>query len=133
MRPEGGYERVLSPLASEYEDQGVRFIGINSNNNESMEQVASYLEQHDVSYPILKDEGNVIADAYEARTTPHMFVIDAEGTLRYMGGIEQEPGNPSQCGEMDEQYLVPVIDALLNGEEPPVTETRPKGCSINRA
>jgi peroxiredoxin len=132
MRPEGGYERVLDPMAKTYADQGVVFLGINSNQGESVEDIKAYHEKHHINYAFLKDPGNQVADAYNASTTPHMYVVDRAGVLRYLGGIEKLPTSPEVCGQMDEQYLKPVLDALLSGSEPPYTKTKSKGCSIKR-
>jgi peroxiredoxin len=133
MRDSGGYQRVLSPLAEEWAAEDVQFIAINSNKTESVEQVASYAEEHAIPYPILKDPGNVIADAYEAKTTPHFYVISqGEQELLYKGGYEQVPTSPEKCGQMDENYLKPVVTAVLNGDPLPMTETKSKGCSIKR-
>lgn len=132
MRAEAGYERVLFPLAKEWEDEGVVFLAINSNSTESVDQLRSYAEEHNMPYPLLKDPGNQVADVYGGATTPHFYVVDKEGVLRYQGGFEQAPSSPEKCGEMDEKYLEPVVVAIVNGEEPPVTETKPKGCTIKR-
>lgn len=132
-RPEGGYQRVLTPLAAKLEAQGVQFIGINSNHDESVEQVKSYLEDAKVPYPILKDPGNKLADQYDAQTTPHFFVISKDDQkLLYKGGFEQVPTSPGKCGEMDEAYLVPVLEAVLAGNPLPYTQTQPKGCTVKR-
>ncbi|MEQ9460088.1 MAG: redoxin domain-containing protein [Phycisphaeraceae bacterium] len=132
MREDGGYQRYLSPLSEKYAEKGVQFVAINSNSTESVDEVASYAKEHAMPYPILKDPGNKVADLYAAQTTPHTYVIDREGVLRYMGGIEKTPLTPGDCGKMDENYLVPVLDAVLAGEEAPHTVTRSKGCSIKR-
>jgi peroxiredoxin len=127
-----GYQRVLTPLATQYAEKGVTFVAINSNKTETAEQLASYHKEAGMSYPILKDPGNKVADLYGARTTPHIFIRDAAGTLIYKGGIEQVPTSPEKCGEMDEQYLVPVLNAALAGETLPYTETVSKGCTLKR-
>ncbi len=134
MRPGGGYQRILTPLAQEWKDNNVVFLAINSNRNESVEEVASYVNEHNMPYPILKDPGNVIADAYGAKTTPHFFVVNSDDaqTLVYKGGFEKAPTSPEQCGHVDEAYLAPVVTAVLAGEEPPYTETASKGCSVKR-
>ena len=134
MRDSGGYQRYLSPLSQQYADQNVVFLAINANKNETAEDVGSYAQQHEIPYPILKDDNNVIADAYNAKTTPHTYVIaaDEQQTLVYMGGIEQVPTSPEVCGEMEENYLVPVLNAVLAGQELPYTKTTSKGCSIKR-
>lgn len=134
MRDSGGYQRYLSPLSQQYTDQDVVFLAINSNKNETVEEVGSYHEQHSLPYPILKDPNNVIADAYNAKTTPHVYVIaaDEQQTLVYMGGIEQVPTSPEVCGQMEENYIVPVLTAVLAGDDLPFTKTTPKGCGIKR-
>ncbi|MEM6553760.1 MAG: redoxin domain-containing protein [Planctomycetota bacterium] len=132
MREDGGYQRVLSPLAEKYQDQGIVFLAINSNKKETVEQIAAYATKHDIPYPILKDPGNLVADLYLAKTTPHIFIKGKDGTLVYKGGIEEVPTSPGKCGEMDEQFLVPVLDALVAGESLPYTSTQSKGCSIKR-
>lgn len=133
-REDGGYERVIYPLAEQWAEQDVVILAINSNQSESVEEVASYATEQQTPYPILKDPGNIIADAYGAQTTPHFFVISAgdEQTLVYQGGFESVPSSPEQCGQSDEPYLGPVVQALLAGEELPYTETLSKGCTIKR-
>ena len=133
MRPEAGYERVLYPLSQAYAAKDVVFLAINSNASESAESLKAYAEEHETPYPILKDPGNEVADAYGGKTTPHFFLIDKQGILRYQGGYEQSPTNPQKCGQMDEQYLVPAIEAVLAGAEPAQTVTKSKGCTIERA
>ncbi len=134
MRESGGYQRYLSPMSQEYADQDVVFLAINANRNESTEAIASYHTEHAMPYPILKDHNNIIADKYNAKTTPHTYVIapDEAQTLVYMGGIEQVPTSPEVAGEMEEQYLEPVLQAVLAGSELPYTKTTSKGCSIKR-
>lgn len=132
MRADGGYSRVLSPLAKEYSAKGVTFVAINSNKGETVEQLAAYHKSAGLAYPILKDTGNKVADAYGAKTTPHIFIRDAAGKLIYRGGVEKAPSSPDKCGQMDEQYLVPVLNAALAGETLPYTETVSKGCSVKR-
>ncbi|MEM6394131.1 MAG: redoxin domain-containing protein [Planctomycetota bacterium] len=132
MREDGGYQRVLSPLAEKYQDKGIVFLAINSNKTESVEEIAAYATKHNIPYPILKDLNNVVADTYGAKTTPHIYIKGKDGTLVYKGGLEEVPTSPGKCGEMDVQYLVPVLDALLAGETLPFTSTESKGCSIKR-
>jgi peroxiredoxin len=130
MRPEGGYERVLTPLAAKYAEKGVVFLAVNSNVGEDAAKLKDYHQKGQISYPLLKDEDSSVAVAYGAKTTPHIFIVDKDGVLRYKGGIEKAPGSPEDCGKSGEQYLAPALDALLAGSEPPVTETVSKGCTI---
>lgn len=132
MHENKGYDRVFVPMVESYKDKDVVFVGINANKNETTDKIKAYIKKHSINYTVVKDEGNKIADAYGAKVTPHIMVIDQEGKLRYRGGVEKLSGGPAGCGESDTQYLGPVIDALLDGSEPPYTETKASGCGIKR-
>jgi peroxiredoxin len=131
---EKAYQPYFNELAQQYGDADtpVQFLAINSNKTESVDQLKQAKQNRPVAYPILKDPGNQVADQYAARVTPHMYVIDAEGTLRYRGGVEALPPSPSKATNMDEQYLKPVLDALVQGSGLPYTVTKAKGCGIKR-
>ena len=132
MHADKGYDRVFVPMVDSYKGKDVVFVGINANKNESTDKIKAYIAEHNINYAVLKDEGNKIADAYGAKVTPHIMVIDQKGDLRYRGGVEKLSGGPAGCGQSDTQYLAPVIDALLDGSEPPHTETKATGCGIKR-
>lgn len=136
---ERAYQPYLNQTATAFaktEHEGkvveVVFLGINANKNESMDAVKAKLQEENVPYVVTKDPGNKIADEYHATTTPHIFIVDAEGILRYKGGVEKAPTGPRGATKSEEQYLRPVLEALVAGKEPPVTETKSIGCSIKR-
>ena len=81
----------------------------------------------DVGYThkIYVDHGNVLSDLFQARSTPHCFVIDAKGVLRYTGALDDDPGE--EKGENATVYVRDAADALLAGKEVKVTETRAYG------
>ncbi len=110
----------------------VVFLAINSNKTESADDLAGYHDKVSMVYPILKDKGNTVADQYAAQTTPHMYIIDAEGVLRYMGGIEEAPRSPAGIGQSEKQYFADALTAVIAGNEPDPTTSEPKGCSIKR-
>ena len=137
------YQPILNDIAGQFASDpsaGVNagpqivFLAINSNRTEFIEQITAYHAGGAVAYPVLKDNANRVADDYGAMTTPHIFVVNADETqsLAYIGGIEKAPISPQECGNSQEQYLVPVLTALKKGQNPPVTETQAIGCSIKR-
>jgi peroxiredoxin len=126
------HERIAD-AARDYEQQGVRFLAINSNDADryprdslqAMQQrVASSPEEWPMPY--LHDESQAVARAYGALTTPDVFVLDARGVLRYRGAPDSDYDDPSQRA----QWLRDALDAVLAGSEPPLAETKPVGCSI---
>ena len=76
--------------------------------------------------PYLRDESQEVARSYGAQTTPDVFVVDAQGTLRYRGAPDADHGDPAAGAA----WLREALDALLEGREPDRTETEPVGCSV---
>ncbi|MBN1476985.1 redoxin domain-containing protein [Candidatus Sumerlaeota bacterium] len=122
------YDEDLPAMAAECAEQGVAFIGINSNVTESDEDVAAFLGDFEMgAMPMLRDEGNTVADAYGALRTPEVFVVDSDQTIRFHGRIDDRGR-----GEAQNHDLRNALSALLAGEEPAVTETIARGCTIKR-
>ena len=78
---------------------------------------------------ILDPEGK-IARAYEARVTPHMFVIDKTGTLQYMGGIDDKPSTNTADIAGAKPFVRLALAALAKGEKVADAVTKPYGCSV---
>jgi hypothetical protein len=76
--------------------------------------------------PYLHDGSQEVARAYGAKTTPHVFVVDAAGTVRYAGAPDADYRDPS----LNAAWLREALDAVLAGEEPSRSETAPVGCSV---
>ena len=84
--------------------EGVLFIGVNSNNWESREEVAEHARERGFLFPMIKDEGHPIADRLGADRTPEAFLVDASGRLRYRGWVKSKQESPD---------LKRAIDAVL--------------------
>ena len=81
----------------------------------------------------LLDPRGAIGHLYDARTTPHMFVIDPTGKLVYQGAIDNKPSpDPSTLNGAD-NYLNDALGAAMSGKPVAVPATRPYGCSIKYA
>jgi peroxiredoxin len=79
---------------------------------------------------VLLDPAGRIGHLYDARTTPHMFVIDGAGTLIYMGAIDDRPTASHASVQGARNYVREALDALAAGRPVAVASTRPYGCSI---
>ncbi len=123
------YTERLIRLAQQYKSQGVAFIGINSNNNESMSQVAAHSRNNNFGFPVFKDVNNRIADRFRATKTPEVFVLNARSVLVYHGGID-DAQNP---GEVKQTHLQAALDAVLAGQPVPAKTTPVIGGDIQRA
>ena len=79
---------------------------------------------------VLFDSNGVIGRAYEAQTTPHMFVIDKTGILRYMGAIDDQPSTDRSAMATARNYVREAFAAVSNGGKVAETSTDPYCCSV---
>ena len=123
------YDERNVRLAAEYASKGVRFVAVNANFGEQSAEIAEHARQFRYSFPMLRDEGNVIADRIGAQLTPEAFVLDSKGVLRYHGRIDDN----RDALKVTSNDLRNAIDALLAGKLPSKPEQIAFGCAIARA
>ena len=120
-------ERIIA-LYNDYKDRGVQFIGINSNKNESVEDIAEHNKANKFHFLVLKDPKNKIADNFRAKRTPEIYLLDENRILRYHGAIDNSQQDP------ETHYLREVLDLVVAGKEIPedLKKTKAFGCTIKR-
>jgi peroxiredoxin len=121
----------INQVARDYADRGVRFAAINANDAErypldSPEAMQVRVAAEPWPMPYLHDASQAVARAYDAKTTPHVFVLDPERRLRYDGSADADYDDPCQRAV----WLRDAVDAVLAGESPAPSRTKPVGCSI---
>ncbi len=125
--------KTMPKLYAKYKDRVV-WLAINSNapgkqgSGAALNKAAQ--EEWKIEYPLLLDPTSEVARRYAAKTTPHMYVIDAQGTLRYDGAIDDERGIKA---EPKVNYVERALDAVLAGKEVEQAKTKPYGCSVKYA
>jgi peroxiredoxin len=125
------HERIVA-LAHDYADRGVRVLAINPNDatrypRDSPQAMRDRVEQGEFEgVPYLRDESQDVARAYDAQTTPDVFVLDADGLVRYRGAPDADYDDPAQ----DAAFVRDALDAMLDGRDPDPAQTPPVGCSI---
>jgi peroxiredoxin len=82
--------------------------------------------EHGISYPVLYDTSGAVGRAYGASTTPHLYVVDPQGKIAYMGAIDDAP----RGGEASVNYVDAALAALAAGKRPEPASTKPYGCSV---
>ena len=87
-------------------------------------------DQGSAATALLLDPDGQVGLAYGAKTTPHLFVIDAAGTLVYDGAIDDKPSTDAADIPGARPYLAEALDAVLAGAAVPVAKTTPYGCSV---
>ena len=123
------YNERMQTLAQEYRAKGIHVIGINSNSTEPAAEIKAHAAEKGLTFPILKDEGNRVADRLGASVTPEAFVLDAGNRLVYRGRID----NSRDAAGVTASELRDATDAVLSGKPVAKTDVRAFGCVIKRA
>ena len=123
------YNERMEKLAQDYKAKGITVIGINSNVAEDAPAAKAHAAQNKLSFPILKDSGNKIADKLGAQVTPEAYFLDASNKLLYHGRID----NARNAANIESNDLRNALDAALAGKAVEKTEAKAFGCSIKRA
>lgn len=126
------YGPRLEEISKKYESRGVVILGMNANRQDSITNIAAYARRHGVTFPILKDVRNVVADEVQAERTPSVVVFDAARRAVYRGRIDDQYGVGYLRNEPQKTYLVDAIEATLRGDAPKVSLTSAAGCLIGR-
>jgi peroxiredoxin len=122
------YNERMVKLHEDYNGKGAVILAINANSTETIEDVKQHAQDKKFAFPVLKDEGNFVADSYGAQVTPEIFLLDGNLTLRYHGRID----NSHKLDEVKSSDLRDALNAMLAGKEIAKKEAKAFGCSIKR-
>ena len=120
-------DRCLLELLQRWNGE-VALLSIAANRNESLQIVEQAAGVRRITR-VLVDAEHIVADLYEAVTTPHVFLLDREGTLRYRGAVDDVTFRRRQATRF---YLQEAVEALFDGRLPEPAETPAYGCTIVR-
>lgn len=126
------YEDRIIALAKKYKPQGYVLLAINPNDptaapDDSYELMKVRAKEKKFSFPYLFDEGQKIYPQYGATKTPHVFLLDKNLIVKYIGAIDD---NVDDASAVKEHYLENAIAALEKGQEPAPAMTKAIGCTI---
>jgi peroxiredoxin len=123
------YNERFNEFVAEYKDKPVGFVAINVNATpkESVDAMKEFAKEHDLKYVYAADETQKSGKAYGAAVTPHVFVLDKERKIAYMGAWDDSPMN---ADKVEKTFTRDAVEALLAGKAPKVTETQQVGCGI---
>lgn len=127
------YGSRLESLGEEFGGQAVRVVGINSNPQDSVADVNRYIDEHELSFPIIKDSDQSLAQTFGATRTPEVFVLDATDHVRYQGRIDDQYEPGISRSEPTKHDLRNAIEALVAGRKVPNAKTDAVGCLITLA
>ncbi|MBS1612562.1 MAG: thioredoxin family protein [Bacteroidetes bacterium] len=129
------YEDRIIALDKKYKKQGYPVVAINSNDpvvspEDSYDKMIERAKQKKFSFPYLYDESQTIAKTYGATRTPHVFVLQKNGSVnnvKYIGAIDD---NSDDAKAVTAKYVEQAVDALVAGKEVATTTTKAIGCTI---
>jgi peroxiredoxin len=125
------FEARLMEIANRFGYKGVSFYAVNPNDDtryaeESLANMKARAVEKGYPFPYLKDGDSAIARAYGARVTPHVFVLDSDGVVRYRGYVDDS----AKPAERKTEGLISALNGLLDGRAVANAETRAFGCAI---
>ncbi len=126
------YGPRLNSLAKELAGRNVRFIGINSNSQDSGKDVAEFAKEHGITFPLLKDPANKVADQFGAQRMAEVFVVDQDLKIRYRGRVDDQYQPGITRSQPTRQDLRIAIEELLAGKPVSAAHTAVTGCLIGR-
>jgi peroxiredoxin len=126
----------MQELQKKYTDDGVVWLSVISSAPGTQgylkpEQAQEITKEKNASpTAVLLDVDGTMGRAYDARVTPHMYIINPDGVLEYNGAIDDKPTARARDLEGARNYVIEAMDALMNGEEIAVTTNTPYGCTV---
>jgi peroxiredoxin len=125
------WEGRMNEIQREYAERGVRLVAINSNDadshpEDSFDEMRARARAQGFVFDYLHDEDQSVARALGAERTPEVFLFDADRRLVYHGAIDDSRDDRA----VGTTYLRDAIEAALAGDEPPIAETPPVGCTV---
>lgn len=121
---------TMNKTIAKFQGKNVTWLRINSGapgkQGAGLEANTTAKKDWKITTPILLDEEGTVGKAYGAKTTPHCYVINADGTLVYAGAIDN--GKPGKPGDLN--YVDQAVTQTLAGETVTTAETKPYGCPV---
>lgn len=121
------YAVRLNRLHAEFGEKQVHFVAVYPNTNESEAKIETYIAKAGYAFPIVKDATGQLARHLGATMTPQAVIVDAEGTLRYRGPIDDNRYET----RVKHHYLKDALEAVVSGGTVSVREVPSFGCTLH--
>jgi len=122
------YEDRIIDFTNDYKGKNVKVVGVavSDQDVDRLPAIKNYMKEKGSNYVYGYDETQDIGRAYGATNTPQFFVLDKDRVIKYMGAMDDNQNE----SKVKKTYLRDAVDAVLKGDSPEVSETRPVGCGI---
>ncbi len=126
------YAGRLEKIYQDNVEHGFQVFGINSNQQDSLAEISHFVRTNELTFPMLKDPGNKIADAFGAERTPEVFILDPKFKIVFHGAIDDQYTYGLQRAKVKNEYLKDAIADIRAGKEIATAETEFPGCYIGK-
>ena len=118
-----------NPISELCSKNNIGFVAVNSNASQhdgvdSFDSMKEHAKKYEYIFPYVLDSGSRLANAFGAMVTPHVYLFDKNGDLRYRGAIDDGPKRVKR------NYLVDAINSVSKGKSVRTKTTKSLGCSI---
>ena len=118
-----------NPISELCSKNDIGFVAVNSNASQhdgvdSFDSMKEHSDNYEYIFPYVLDSGSALAKAFGALVTPHVYLFDKNGELRYRGAIDDGPR------KVKRNYLVDAINSMSKGKSVKIQTTKTLGCSI---
>ncbi|MBX9655227.1 redoxin domain-containing protein [bacterium] len=127
------YGPRLAELSEKFKSRGVSFIAIDSNRQDTLKELSGYVLSSGITFPVLKDNNNAVADQMEAVRTPEVFVLNKDRVVTYWGRIDDRYGIGYAHEKVNNDYLRQAIEQTLINQPVKTPSVEPVGCLIGRS
>ncbi|RYZ42118.1 MAG: redoxin domain-containing protein [Myxococcaceae bacterium] len=121
--------KTMQTTQKGFDASKVVWLTVDSTASHNAKVAADWKKKEGFTQPVLIDTDGKVGKSYAAKTTPHMYVIDGQGMVRYAGAIDDDARGNKTDGPTT-NYVKTAVDALLNGKEVPTVTSEPYGCSV---
>ena len=126
------YAPRLAELSLAFKEKGAAFVGVYSNAHDTPEQIAAHVKEFGITFPVIKDEENLIADTLLVERTCEVVVLDGLGFVRYRGAIDDQYGVGTRKESATHNYLKDAVADVVTSGRIDVKATPVVGCLIDR-
>ncbi len=128
------YEQRIIDLHNKYSPKGFPVIAINPNSpliveEDSFEEMQKRSKAYKYPFEYLFDEEQTVYPKFGATRTPHVFLLDHDLVIRYIGAIDDNPETPKSAKN---RWVEKAVEAMLRGEKPNPDFTRAVGCTVKK-
>jgi peroxiredoxin len=123
---------TMIDLYTQYKDKGIVWLSINSTSTDTNDADKKWATDQKVPWPVLSDASGATGHAYGATNTPGMFVVGADGTVKYKGAIDNDPQGAHAATDRV-NYVKQALDEILAGKPVSAPETKQYGCTVKYA